>query len=298
MSVPVVFNRRIGKNEIAPLLDIIDDTEDCGVIHRRQASVFLQLKEAIGFISSVDNDTMGGTIVYRDRTRLGMAIAAIGIKREYQDSGIYTIIKSSLPFFRTVAIRDVDVIVAERPLSDNLGFPFSFCLPTWTLPVLERIGFAEEKKLFSCTFKIDPETLLDFREIQWDNEINSEGAKSLIWDEGRRLGLMNSLTWMSLDFSIHSKTLHTLTDGASTKIIASISNLEKTKIISLFATREQFERSNGAAGILTSIIKTMRASNVRFPMVGEGQIEMLKSVTDQIGGILKIESLMHMRRRL
>ncbi|TFG34254.1 hypothetical protein EU527_04350 [Candidatus Thorarchaeota archaeon] len=298
MSVPVVFNRRLGMNEINLLFDLIDNTESSEVVNRDQASKFFQLGEAIAFMSSIDDEAIGGTIVYRDRSRLGMVLAAIGMKKEYQDIGIYTVIKSSLPFFRTVAIRDVDVVVSERPMENNLGFPLCFCLPSWTTSVLERIGFVKQQELFSCTLKIGPEDASNHKEIQWDSKPNFEGARSLIWDEGKTLGLMNSLVWMSLDFAAHTKTLRTLTDENATKFIISIYDSEGIAIVGTLAAKENFWVSDKASNILASTIKETRALDIRFPLIGKGQIEMLKTVTEEIGGFLKKESITLMRRRL
>ena len=298
MSNPVIYNRRLGKNELDILLDLLDNYKIAKTTNRSQAKIFFQMEDAIAFISTIENEPIGGTVVYRDRTRLGMVLAAIAIKDEYRDLVTYPVIKSSLPFFRTVAIRDVDVIVSANSHSLNLSFPHSFYLPSWTQPILERAGFERECDLFTYLLEFSNHDIQTPRENLLDADVNMEGARSLIWDEGKDAGLTNSIVWMSLDYAMHAKSLHTVTNENKTDLVFSSYNYDDVATIGFIVTTQEFTRNNAAAEVLSSTILNTKAAKIRFPLIGKGQEELLKSIANQVGGFLKKQSITLMRRRL
>jgi len=298
MSGPIMFNRRVGKNDVNSFIDFFDTCSEGHTLNREQATKFLLMDNTIGFLSSVEDKTIGAVVVYRDRTRLGMVLAAIAMMKQHRDLGAYAVIKSSLPFFRTVAIRDIDVIVSKHSVNANLNFPFAFCQPTWTRPVLERIGFVREHDLFSYTMKIPRKDLRNNERVPIDAYANLEGARSIIWDEGKTLGLTNSIIWMSLDFAVHSNTLHTISYENSTQLVFSLLKYDDFAIVGLVAPKGEFVRTNRASEVFSSIIKNTQVSEIRFPLIGHGQEDFLKGVSDKIGGSLKKQSITLMRRRL
>ena len=141
MSAPVMFNRRLGKSELDIWLELLETQTEVGYADRSMASRFLEHQDTISFVSSVEDEIIGGTVIHRDRTRLGMILAGAFVKEEYRDTGAYSVIKSSLPFFKTVAIRDIEALVPESDSVDRIGFPGSLELDYWTKDVLGRIGF-------------------------------------------------------------------------------------------------------------------------------------------------------------
>lgn len=294
MNVPVIFNRRLGKNELDLLFDIFQSKE----IHSVQATKFFQLENSIAFVSSIEDEIIGGTAIYRDRTRLGMVLAAIAIKEEHRDLEAHTIIKSSLPFFRTVAIRDVDAIIATNQERGKLKFPLSFHLPSWIKQVLDRNGFVIEQKLYSCRLEFETDKTRKYRKIAVDSIANTKGTKSLIWDTGKSSGLTNSIVWMSLDFATHSKILRTISEGDAAKLAYSLIRDDETLTIGFIAATEDFLSNNGAATALLSGIIEEQVGEICFPLIGRRQLELIESIAEEIGGSLKSESITLMRRRL
>jgi len=294
MSVPVIFNRRLGKNELDLLFDILPSNE----IDRVQARNFFQLEDSIAFVSSLEDEIIGGTVIYRDRTRLGMVLAAIAIEEKHRNLGAYTITKSSLPFFRTVAIRDVDAVIATSQEDTKLKFPFSFQLPSWIKQVLEKNEFVAEQNLYSCKLEVETDDTRKYKRIPVDSIPNTEGTKSLIWDTGKSSGLTNSIVWMSLDFAAHSETLQTISEGETTKLAYSLIRANEMMIIGFIATTEDFMSSSEATKALSSIIIEEQVGEISFPLIGRGQLKLIESIAEEIGGRLKSESITLMRRRL
>ncbi|MFW9844498.1 MAG: hypothetical protein ACFFEV_07975, partial [Candidatus Thorarchaeota archaeon] len=216
MSTPIMFNRRLSKNELKIWIELVENQTEFGCTNREQALSFLSLEDTISFVSSVEEEIVGGTVIYRDRTRLGMVLASVAVMKEYRVTGAYSIIKSSLPFFRTVAIRDVDALVPNDSIEKRLGFPGTWELDYWTTEILERIGFEKQDELHNYSVSIKNEKQVHEQDKVWDSQPNLEGAKNLIWDSSKEIGMTNSFIWTSFDFAANQGELRTISTEKST----------------------------------------------------------------------------------
>jgi len=295
MTAPIMFNRRLSKSELDIWMELVENETEYGCLSREHASSFLSLEDTISFVSSVEEEIIGGTVIYRDRTRLGMVLASVVAKNEFRETGAYSIIKSSLPFFKTVAIRDVDALVPDDPTEKRLGFPGTLELDYWTRKVLERIGFENQCELYTYRISIDAETSKSGRNKQWDPQPNLEGAKNLIWDMSKAIGMTNSFIWTAFDFAAKQGRLRTITPEDSTKLVTSIYNLNKTAIISLLISDDDVAM---ASKQIVRMIHESVVDTVVFPLVGKGQSDLIQAITDELGGSLKRRSMTLMRRHL
>ena len=105
-----------------------------------------------------------------------------------------------MPFFKTVAIRDVDVLVPQNDEPNKLGFPLGFDLEPWTKDIIRQIGFSEVDVLKHCSFSVEPDS--SDKPIGWNKKINEEESNELIWDQSKPMGLTNSLVWLARDFAL------------------------------------------------------------------------------------------------
>ncbi len=290
-----MFNRRLSKSELDIWIEMIENQTDFGNLTKELASRFLSLEDTISFVSSVEEEVIGGTVIYRDRTRLGMILASVSVKNKFRETGAYSIIKSSLPFFRTVAIRDVDALVPNSPPEKRLGFPGTLELDHWTGNVLERIGFEKQNELYNYTISIDPEKPEGEEDPIWDPQPNLEAAKSLIWDTSKVIGMTNSFIWTAFDFAASQGNLRTITLNDSAKLVTSIYHLDNTAIISLAISDDDVTL---AAKQIARMLRETEANKVVLPLVGKGQSDLMEALTDELGGSLKSRSLTLMRRHL
>ncbi|MCK4568407.1 MAG: hypothetical protein KAU48_13965, partial [Candidatus Thorarchaeota archaeon] len=76
MTAPVLFNRRLSRSELNTWIHLVESQTDIGCLNREMASNFLKLQETLSFVSSVNDEIIGGTAIYIDRTRLGMILAS------------------------------------------------------------------------------------------------------------------------------------------------------------------------------------------------------------------------------
>ncbi|MGY5879587.1 MAG: hypothetical protein RTV31_05020 [Candidatus Thorarchaeota archaeon] len=290
-----MFNRRLSKSELDIWIEMVENQTDFGSLTRELASRFLGLEDTLSFVSSVEDEVVGGTVIYRDRTRLGMVLASVSVKNRFRETGAFSIIKSSLPFFRTVAIRDVDALVPDGPPERRLGWPGTLELDYWTRDVLERIGFEKQNELYNYTISINVEKAIDERDKIWDSQPNLDGAKNLIWDSSKIIGMTNSFIWTAFDFAVNQGTLRTITQNDSTKLVAGIYNLDTTAIISLLISDDDIAMTSKQ---IVRMIQESVVDKVVFPLVGKGQSDLIEAVSDELGGSLKRRSMTLLRRHL
>lgn len=280
MSRPVMFNGRLNKNESGIWLDLLDETSKSMMKDRQLAKSYLAMPESISFVSSVEKQIIGGTTIYRDRTRLSMVLVSVAVKKPYRESATYQIVKSSLPFFKTVAIRDVDVMISLNGGSDNIGFPLSLEVDSWAANAIKRAGFDEVAKIGQHTFKITKE---NNSRIKWDVEPNLEGAKELIWDQSKPLGLTNSLVWLAKDFATAQRTLVTSTVDGKVNAVVGLWKFGESLTVSPLVTDPEVLDWSQVAKAIVSEGATLGAKSVHLPIVGQGQsglIEELEGMTN------------------
>ncbi len=293
-----MFNRRLSKNEINTWIHLVENQTDIGCLNREMASNFLKLQETLSFVSSVDDEVIGGTAIYRDRTRLAMILASVAVKKEFRETAAYNIIKSSLPFFRTVAIRDIEALIPDDSSEERLAFPGSLELDQWTRSSLERIGFEENSKLFSYSITIKGENPQKQVKKMWDSQTDTKIAKKLIWDSSKTTGLTNSHIWTAFDFAINQDTLRTVSLKDSMKLVTSIYYSGKTAIIGLIISDDDFYEEGLASRFIANMVRESDVESVILPLTGNGQGRLIAAVADELGGSLKRRSMTLMRKRL
>lgn len=280
LSKPMMFNGRLNKNESNIWLDLLEETSGSKLKDRELAKRFLDLPESISFVSSVDKIIIGGTTIYRDRTRLSMVLVSVAVKETFRGSATYQIVKASLPFFRTVAIRDVDVLISSDGSGDMIGFPLSLEVDSWSKSVIERAGFEKVANIGQYSFDIKKREVTDFN---WDQEPNVDGAKELIWDQSKPLGLTNSLVWVARDFAEARRNLVTHTTDGNVHAVAGLWSTGDSLTITPLVTDPEAKDWNQVAEALVSEGIRLGVKRIHLPIIGTGQtglIEELEKISE------------------
>ncbi len=273
MDRPVMFNGRLSKDEVDTWLDLLDNAGESSYADRNLAKEFLMQEESITFVSSLDNKIIGGTSIFKDKTRLAMVLASVVVEEEFRDTATYQIVKSSMPFFKTVAIRDVDAIVSLDCSKNTIGFPLSLELDPWVAEVLRRIGFDEVGYLNHCSFQIENEVFEN--PIIWNNETDTEEVRELIWNQSKTMGLTNSLVWLSRDFAISKGCLMTTSFEGKTAAVAGFWKLSDTLYVSPFVIDSEIVSWNKIAESIVAIAAQRGAKHIELPIIGEGQMDII-----------------------
>ena len=275
MSQPMMFNGRLNKNESEIWLDLLQETGEFKLRDHSLGMKFLQLPESISFVSSVDKKIIGGTTIYRDRTRLSMVLVSVAVKEAFREPATYQIIKASLPFFKTVAIRDVDVLVSKDGSPDPLGFPLSLEVESWTHDVIERAGFAEVAKIGQYSFNIKQG---NYSPLKWDSKPQKEMAKELIWDQSKPLGLTTSLVWVARDFAAAYGKLVTFTFNDSVAVVAGLWSTGDSLVVTpIVSDPEKLDWSKVAEAIVAECTN-LGKKTIQLPIVGNGQVGLIEEL--------------------
>ncbi|MHA2025338.1 MAG: hypothetical protein ACW98U_05495 [Candidatus Thorarchaeota archaeon] len=273
MSKPMMFNGRLNKNESDIWLDLLQETSELGI--RSLGMKFLQLPESISFVSSVDQKIIGGTTIYRDRTRLSMVLVSVAVKETFRESATYQIIKASLPFFKTVAIRDVDVLVSTDKSPDPLGFPLSLEVESWTYDAIERAGFTEVAKIGQYNFNIKQG---NYSPLKWDSNPQKERAKELIWDQGKSSGLTTSLVWVARDFAATYGNLMTYTVNDKVAVVAGLWSAGDSLVVTLIVSDQDILDWSQVAEAIAAECTNLGRERIQFPLIGIGQTGLIEEL--------------------
>ncbi len=192
-----VFIKRIGRSDIDSWLDIPEILNDGQITTDRQSfKHLLDLSDDILlYMTVLDQEPVGGTALFRDRNRLGLALISVRMAQEHVQNLLASTIKASLPFFRTAAIRDVDAVVSNE--TDRLlPFPGNTYLSRELYGVLREIGFEDIGTLFSVKFEnsIGP----DWEKQEIERSGFTEDVRSFLWKQMDKTMIDCSHTWLSV----------------------------------------------------------------------------------------------------
>jgi hypothetical protein len=276
MDKPVMFNGRLNKDEVDIWLKLLNETSESGFNDRDLAKAFLMLPGSITFVSSIEDKFIGGTSIYRDRTRLAMVLVSVAVNKKFRESATYQIIKSSMPFFKTVAIRDADVLVSKDDSLNRLGFPLSLELDPWTRDIIKRIGFEEVGTIEHYSFTI----VDDVREstIRWTSKIDTESVRELIWNQSKPLGLTNSLIWLARDFAEGEGCLMSISTEGEVSGVAGFWQLSGTLCVSPIVTDSQKLKWNHTAESLIAEALRIGVKRIELPLIGKGQGDLIQAL--------------------
>ncbi|MFW9834595.1 MAG: hypothetical protein ACFFEK_11405 [Candidatus Thorarchaeota archaeon] len=276
MDKPVMFNMRLNKDEVDTWLELLNRTGESGYRNRGLARSFLQLEDSITFVSTLEDKIIGGTSIYKDKTRLAMVLTSVVVDKQYRESAAYQIIKSSLPFFKTVAIRDVDVLVAQGIGVNKLGFPLSLELDPWVEDVIKRIGFKKVGILEHCRFEIIKEP--EKNPLVWSGNGNLNQIREHIWDQSKVMGLTNSFVWTACNFANWSNKLWVAVNENQMSAVAGFWPLADTLCISPLVFDSEILNWEQVAKSLVVEARQRNMTHIDLPLIGDGQIEIIRAL--------------------
>jgi len=282
MDRPIMFNGRLNKDEVDTWLDLLNNATESSYIDRNLVKDFFMLQGSIMFVSSVEDQIIGGTSIYKDKTRLAMVLTSVAVNKEFRESAVYQIIKSSLPFFKTVAIRDVDALVSLDGSKNTVGLPLNLELDSWVVDIIKRIGFEEVGILEHCSFEIHEETKEN--PLDWNKKVNVEEIRELIWDQSKPMGLTNSLIWLARDFARIRNCLVTAIVEGKTAAVAGFWELSDALCISPLVTDPMKLSWELIAESLVAEAVKREAKRIEMPLIGEGQASLIKALKKRCGG--------------
>jgi hypothetical protein len=269
----MMFGRRLRSDETDLFLEILRRYTERNACDNLLAESYLRHPDTVMFTSDLEERTIGVTCVRKDKSRLGLVLSAIAVHPDEREASAYSLVKSSLPFFRTLSIRDVDAIVSE-PQGCSLGFPLNPALDSWTKDVLSRAGFDQVGTILQLE-GIVAQGGTDEYQRSWDSDADYEGARSLLWNVGRDVGLGTSLAWTALDFAASLGHLETISVGGKTAMLAGLYSVGDSVIVTPVLCDPELIMPEHAVDILASRLQRERAARILVPLLGIGQEALL-----------------------
>jgi hypothetical protein len=297
LATPMLFNRRLREEEIASWLDLLENHTRSGFVSQEMASTFLRLPETIAFVSTIEDRIIGGTAIFRDKIRLGMVLCSVSIHPSYRESSAFHVIKTSLPFMKTVAIRDVDALIADESNEAGIGFPASLELDAWMFNVLEKVGFQQVGTIGSYTLEYESQITPASKERIWDNETNLEGMKQLVWSQSKSAGLTTSLVWAAIELAAKRGKLRTYTVNGMTRVVTIIDRLDDAALVEILFIDPDFSDDFALNSIIADI-SGERTRRLYLPLVGEGQKHLVNLFAEKMEAGQQRRSLKLLRKNL
>ncbi|MHA1577468.1 MAG: hypothetical protein ACTSU3_08920 [Candidatus Thorarchaeota archaeon] len=261
------FSRRLTSTELDIWLELgkMSNSKD----NDNYAEMFMNLDSSMFFVSYVGEDLVGGTAIYKDQVRLGMALINARIVPNWRERASPQIVKSSLPFFRSLSIRDVDAIIGLDESQTSLSFPFNFVLDQWTQSALEKNGFEEESRLFQVTGDIPAS--IEGEIVEWDPTTNLNGVKELFW----KSDLKCSLFWYLMDIHKETGIVHTSSDNEEVRFCFGISEVNSSTVMVTLLMNNSLIDSETIANSILYEARKLNADRIVFPIISEHQLDLV-----------------------
>lgn len=258
------------------------------------AKEFLNLPDSMFFLATIDDEPIGGTAIYRDRTRLAMALVATRIEKEFRENTPFQLFKASLPFFKTLAIRDVDALVGESQDRDAVPFPLSCKLQNWAKPALEKMGFEEVARAAEADLHGGQDIKIQ-TSARLDDQPDFGRARELLWNQRNEIGLSCSQQWLAFDLASARGTLKTFTYHNEICMALGIERLGHWNVITFFVPNPEVLSPLMTAEL---ILHHFAEERITFSLVGEKQSEIVETASSLNNSILSMNQLILLRKLL
>lgn len=260
-------------------------------------NAFASLPGALLFLSSLKGNPVGGTAAYRDSARRSLGLVSVKIGSSHKNELLSPMIKSSLPFFRSASIVQADALVSISGDGSRVPFPLIYELPNWVMPTLEGAGFQRSGLLSGYVVEKLPRGS-PRRSIQWDSEPCLGGVDTLLKNVGTKSGLYCTQSRLAIDMAFASGYLKTISREGETLALAGFRPSARLGLVTVCLYDP---KSVDVAELAASILNLCAHSKVKglhFLLVGEGQKDLIDSLSDMSRSSLKPEDSQLMRKGL
>ncbi|MHA1960545.1 MAG: hypothetical protein ACW99U_09950 [Candidatus Thorarchaeota archaeon] len=283
MSDSTLYSRRLAETEADVWVALVNDVAEAIPGHHIEPDLvdqFLKLEDTICYVSTISGEAVGGVAVFVDKVRRALAIVDVILKPGFRERLLYTLLKSALPFFRTVMIREVDVLLRSSGLNNQLPFPFASALDEWTLPVLDRLDFEESESVFHYTFELSTLDELPRYVLTWDRDYDTAKIVDLFWKVKDDAHLDFSHVLLALGRAGSGESLITASSKTGELLMAtSLEMFGKTCIVGpAMIDKDRVEPTAFANDILRRA-SLQDCSTLEIPIVGEGQMEYIEAIS-------------------
>ncbi len=225
----------------------------------------MNLDDSMFFVSFLGDETVGISTIYRDRVRMSLLLSSVRILDEYRERITRHIIKTSLPFFKTAAIRQAEAIVNLGTSADRIPFPLVTEIDSLALDALTENGFNKTDDYVRMRFKI-PKTESS-QSYTWDKQgSKTEELRRLFWSIDEKERPDHAPLWLGFALG-REKGIYTSSINNSTKFAMSFQPLDQTIIVNSMLYDSKSVSHQNAVARTIALARMQRYEDMVFPLL-------------------------------
>lgn len=239
---------------------------------------YMNLEDSMFFVSFLGDETVGISTIYRDRVRMSLLLSSVRILNEYRERITRHIIKTSLPFFKTAAIRQAEAIVNLGTSADKIPFPLVTEIGSWALDALTENGFNKTSDYVRMRFRVPKAE--SGKSYTWDRqESQTEDLRKLFWSIDDKERPDYAPLWLGFALG-RGKGIYTLTINDDTRFALSFQPLDQTFIVnSMLYDSKSVSHQNAVARVI-ALARIQNYEDIVFPLLSKSN-----PVIDEISNV-------------
>jgi hypothetical protein len=295
-----MFTRRLTQSETALWLRL---DEPCPVLVpsiavKKAMHLFAGLSDTLLYLSSVEDNAVGGTAAYRDSVTSTLSLVAVRMRPDSRKALLSPMIKSSLPFFRSTSIVGAEALVSQSRDGPRFPFPLTYELPKWVTPTLEAAGFQRAELLSHCSIEKLSYKQAAVHKFEWDAEPHLVGANELLRKEGKALGLDCSQVRLAVCMANGAGSLRTVSKSERTSVLVGFNAFGKHGLLTVFAYDPDLVEVNELEAAILSLCNEAKVRTLHLLLVGQGQKGFVGSLAEICRSSVETEDTQLMRKGL
>ncbi len=267
--------RRLGHTELKEWIELAYSGTIIEADLMDDARNLANLETSIIYIASIEDKIVGGTWLWRDKPRLSLTLADVWMQPEVRPKALTQLVKSSLPWFKSLAIRQVDTLVFNQNPRFSLPFHHNPVLNNWMKEILLKNGFTEGKQYYQETYglerRIGKSTPLIYQrgsDVSW--------VRKTLWEKRKELDYDLSPPSMILEYGNTLNHLHTFSINETPVFATTIQHYKDTAVIGPIVSDSVTIDDSFVIETLLSQIP-INSSKICFSFLSENQCNLVHS---------------------
>ncbi len=203
------YSRRLSADELSVWVGL--QVPDIPAVDRTVTQKCIEMEESMFFVSHLGDEMVGTSSIFRDKTRMCLLLSGLRITSALRGQLTKHVIRNSLPFFKSVAIREADAVVNRNLTEEDIPFPLVPDVGGWAEDGLIENGFKEKGTFYRVVYSVPdsaPETIHTWDEIP----ASFESLKSFYWKIPLEERPDHGSLWHGIILAGANNTLHTASD--------------------------------------------------------------------------------------
>ncbi len=295
-----LFTRRLAQSESGLWLQLEEAPSALVPISavKEEMNRFASLPGALLYLSSLEGNSVGGTAAYRDSIARTLSLVAVRMKPSRREGLLFPMMKSSLPLFRSAAIIKAETLVRLSTGRTSIPFPLGYELPEWVSPSLEAAGFQRGEVLSHCSVEKVSRKQSTVHQLDWDRDTNTAGAYALLEKVGKESGLDCSQVRLAVSMASGAGSLKTISREGHTLGMVGFKAFSRYGVVTVCVYDPDSIDMAQFGGAILHLCAEAKVKVLHFLLVGQGQRDLVDSLSDLSGSSLKREDLQLMRKVL